>query len=87
MMQAEIFFVASHFAENAAADLFVERTACSLFSPAGRRRPEGSDEGVREAPLAYTAKTSSSPRMRSALLPAGEKRKRAFRLMTRRILA
>jgi hypothetical protein len=85
MMQAEIFFVASHFAENAAADLFVERTACSLFSPAGRRRPERSDEGVREAPIA--TKTPSSPRIRSALLPAGEKRERAFRLVTRRILA
>ena len=45
----------------------------SLFSPAGRRWPEGSDEGARVA-LKPAEKTPSSPRMRSALLPAGEKR-------------
>ena len=43
-----------------------------LFSPAGRRWPEGPDEGG-EA-IEFTASRPSSPRMRSALLPAGEKR-------------
>jgi hypothetical protein len=66
-------------------DLLSRTTAISLFSPTGRRWPEGPDEGVREAPVA--TKTPSSPRIRSALLPAGEKREQAFRLVTRRILA
>ena len=52
--------------------------ACSFFSPSGRRWPEGPDEAVREAPTSYR-KTPSSPRMRSALLPAGEKSEQAAR--------
>jgi len=53
--------------------LAIAGAARSLFSPAGRRWPEGSDEGVSEA-LLSNPKTPSSPRMRSALLPDGEKR-------------
>jgi hypothetical protein len=53
-----------------------DSAARSLFSPAGRRWPKGSDEGVREALIIGPPATPSSPRMRSALLPAGEKRER-----------
>jgi allophanate hydrolase subunit 2 len=46
-------------------------TIASHFSPAGRRWTEGSDEGVLPA---RPPATPSSPRLRSALPPAGEKR-------------